>query len=360
MAEPEERDAGEGARRTPTPTDDEISLWEVLAFLVRNRMLIVMAALLVGAFMVGRGLLATRTWTSHASFRPQGASNVNGGQISSLAAQFGVNVGGATDEDSPAFYAELLQSRTLLMAVVDQPVPDPDNPGAIPLHQLLEMEMDDAARRDEVLIRWLSRNAMSVDTDRETGMVTVAVSTEWPAVSHVLSERLVAEVNRFNAAARRSRASAERAFVQEQLDSAQADLREAERRLEGFLEANRQFQNSPELRFEHDRLQRDVLMRQQLFTSLSEAFQQARISEVRNTPVITVVQEAYLPPLPDRRGLVGKLAFGLLLGTGLGIGLGLIRTAAAPDRAPDRRAYNEVKEVVEALRRRQWRRVLFG
>jgi uncharacterized protein involved in exopolysaccharide biosynthesis len=188
----------------------------------------------------------------------------------------------------------------------------------------------------------------------------VAVTTEWPGVSAALGDAVVAEVNRFNNAIRRSQASAEREHVEGQLELARTELRVAEAELRGFLEANRQWQNSPELRFEHDRLQREVLMRQELYTSLNQAFQQARISEVRNTPVINVIQEPFEPALPESRGLLLKLALGLVLGGMLGLFVGLLRHAGAPDREEDREAWREVREFVDDVRRGRWRRVLFG
>ncbi len=43
--------------------------------------------------------------------------------------------------------------------------------------------------------------------------------------------------------------------------------------------------------FEHDRLERPVSMRQELVTAMAQAYEQARVDEVRNTPVITVIDQ---------------------------------------------------------------------
>jgi len=91
---------------------------------------------------------------------------------------------------------------------------------------------------------------------------------------------------------RQSQAAAERGFTEERMAEAQEELRAAENELQRFLQNNRQFQNSPELVFQHDRLQRRVAMRQQVYTSLVQSYEQARIDEVPNTPVITVVEYA--------------------------------------------------------------------
>jgi uncharacterized protein involved in exopolysaccharide biosynthesis len=54
--------------------------------------------------------------------------------------------------------------------------------------------------------------------------------------------------------------------------------------MQAFLQANRQWANSPDLTFQHDRLERDIALRQQVYTTLVQSFEQARISEVRDTP----------------------------------------------------------------------------
>lgn len=89
--------------------------------------------------------------------------------------------------------------------------------------------------------------------------------------------------------------------------------------MQAFLQANRQWENSPDLTFQHDRLDRDISLRQQVYTTLVQSFEQARIAEVRDTPVITVLQAPYLPGRDSRRiALIG------IVGLGLGAMAGLV------------------------------------
>lgn len=358
MSSPDSSPAASSSRRVPPRPDDEISLWSLAAVVVRSRAWIVGAALTIGVLVVTSGLLEPRSWRSETSFRPQGGQG-SVGQLSSLAAQFGVNVGAGSDGESPEFYADLVRARAFVARIVDTPLPGSDG-DVTDLATLVEIEGDTPAEVEARAVQWLRDNALSVSTGRETGIVTVAITTDWPAVSAALGEAVVAEVNRFNNAIRRSQASAEREHVEEQLELARSELREAEGALRSFLEANRQWENSPELRFEHDRLQREVLMRQELYTSLNQAFQQARISEVRNTPVINVIQEPYLPALPEGRGLALRLALGLILGGLLGLVVGVVRHAGAPERPEDRKSWQEVRDFIDAVRQRRWRHVFFG
>jgi uncharacterized protein involved in exopolysaccharide biosynthesis len=51
-----------------------------------------------------------------------------------------------------------------------------------------------------------------------------------------------------------------------------------------------------------------------MYTTLTQAYEQARIDEVRNTPVITVVEPPESPVRPDSRRLVSWLAVSLVVG----------------------------------------------
>src|SRR6056297_1264820 len=150
--------------------DDEISLWEVLAVLLRRRGVIVASTLVVGALAVAAALLRAPSFTTEASFQPQG-SEASQSKLLALASQFGVNVGGGGSELSPAFYAELLTSREILLSVAEF---DFLVDGAtVRLVDLLEIEDETEELRLKRAVEWLRESAVSVQTGRETGIVTV-------------------------------------------------------------------------------------------------------------------------------------------------------------------------------------------
>jgi uncharacterized protein involved in exopolysaccharide biosynthesis len=337
--------------------DDEISLWEVLAVLLRRRGWIMGAVILGAALAVAVAFLRTPTYTTAASFRPQG-SEASASELLALASQFGVNVGGSTEEASPAFYAELLVSREILHRVASVPYAVDRGPPT-PLADLFEVEQETDALRLEKTIERLRDRVVSVSTGRETGIVTVEIETEWPGLSRSIAQRLLDEIARFNLETRQSQATAERAFIEARMDKAEAELRNAESELEDFLQSNRQFENSPELMFRHERLQRAVSLRQQVFTTLVQSFEQASISEVRDTPVITILQSPFLPPGPDERRLVLALALGVVLGGMFGVVMAFVVDAfrrpahqADPAREEFRRSWEGLVGSLPFVRRR--------
>jgi uncharacterized protein involved in exopolysaccharide biosynthesis len=169
----------------------------------------------------------------------------------------------------------------------------------------------------------LRGDILTVQTSRETGVVTVEARTKWPDLSLQIARRLLDEIARFNLDTRQSQAAAERAFIEERVDSARNALTHAEASMQAFLQANRQWENSPDLSFQYDRLERDISLRQQVYTTLVQSFEQARIAEVRDTPVITVLQAPFLPARDSRRvALMG--AVGLVLGGIAGLVLAFV------------------------------------
>jgi len=346
--EPRGQAAPTAAQRRPM--DDEISLWEVLAVLLRRRGTIVLTTILVGGLAAGIAQFRALTYTTSASFRLQGSETSNS-QLMALAGQFGVNVPGAGggEEASPAFYAELLTSREILARAANEPY-QVEGVGSVMLKDLLEIEEDTEPLRDEETIEWLRDEAVSVSTGRETGTVTIAVKTEWPDLSTAIAADLLEEVSRFNLDTRASQATAERVFIQRRVENAQAELAIAEDSLLIFLEANRRWQNSPVLQFRHDGLQREVTLRQSVLTTLVQSYEQARIAEVRDTPVITVLQAPFLPPGPDARRRVLSAALGIVLGGMAGIVFAFLVEAFRRPTEGDP-AREDFQRTWEALRR---------
>jgi uncharacterized protein involved in exopolysaccharide biosynthesis len=71
--------------------------------------------------------------------------------------------------------------------------------------------------------------------------------------------------------------------------------------------------------FEANRLQRRVDLRQQVYSSLAQSYENARIEEVRNTPVTTVITRPEGSALPVKGNLVLDLFLGLLLGSAVAL-----------------------------------------
>ena len=203
------------------------------------------------------------------------------------------------------------------------------------------------ALREEMTLQRLAGN-IAANSSTRTGVVSLAVSAPSPELAHALASRILELVSNFNKQTRQSQAAAERRFTEERLVSAKAELRQAEDRLQSFLASNRYFKDDPSLGFAYQRLQRDVQLKQDLFASLSQSYEKARIDEVRNTPVITVIDEPHVPARADARGTVKKTLLALIAGMMIGIALAFWREAESNVELTESEAYREYIELRNA------------
>ncbi|MFP8875045.1 MAG: hypothetical protein VCB42_11110, partial [Myxococcota bacterium] len=78
----------------------------------------------------------------------------------------------------------------------------------------------------------------------------------------------------------------------------------------------------------------------------AQAYEQARIDEVRNTPVITIVDQPEFPVIPDPRGRLRTLALGLTLGLVVGIGLAFVSEFGERAKREESGAFDEFRKVL--------------
>lgn len=332
------------------------SVLRLLNVILRRRWIVALLPVALATIVCTFTLLRARTWTSSASFVPSGAqAGGDLGRFAGLAAQFGVGLPGAMSGESPEFYQALLESGQLRRRaarteyrIVDETEPDTTWTAGNLVDFFKIRGRTEPIRLDraaEILGRRLT-----VSTSPETGQVRLAVQTERAELSAQIVDRLIALVNQFNLESRQSQVKAEREFVERQLAAGRGKLRSAENVLQTFLQENRRIENSPELRFERDRIQRNINVLQEVVVSLSQALEQARIEEVRNTPVITVVEAPFLPVRPDRLRLIAKGLISLAAGLFLGIALAFILEFFADSRERDPDEYGEFRKLTTESR----------
>lgn len=301
---------------------DDISLFAVAATLLRSRWRIARWALAGAVLGLLSALLQSPKFVATASFVPQNNEGTGAG-LASLAGRLGVSIPLGNQSVSPDFYATLLRSRALLEPLSRDTFVVPEMEGRrVPLVDLLEIEGATPERRRERALEKL-RGIVSSSASRTTSIVEISVATKMRSVSLAMASTLLQGVNDYNERTRRGQAAAERRFVGERLEVVTAELRVAENRLSDFLRGNRDI-GAPQLTMQRERLQRDIELRQQLFASLTQSFEDARIREVRDIPVVATVDPPFAPLEPVRRGGALRTAIGLVFGAILGMVVALV------------------------------------
>lgn len=316
--------------RSDSSIPGDISALGVLNALLRHRVVILVLTLGVSAAFVGAAALRPRRFTSTSAFVPE-VRRVNT-NLSGIASQFGLTIPGQGGTESPEFYVDLLRSRGILEATVNTRYSFPTDSGLVSttLVGVYQPHERTAALNAEEAMKRLNRS-LRTSVSAKTTVVTLSVSAPNAVLAKAVAARLIDLLGAFNLGQRQSRARAERRFAEGRLDNAKRELRVAEDRLQAFLQANREFRNAPALVFEQERLQSDANILRQLVGNLQTAVEQARMDEVRDTPVITVVQAPNTPVEADSRGFVKLGILGAVLGLAIGMAVAWISGAA---RAP--------------------------
>ena len=339
-----------GDERTRQDPEDDISWLSVLVAILRH------PRILVGAPIIG--LLAFAAWSRFAEvtyvaeskFLTQGSSSPASGLAAALG--FGGSGGGG---EGTGFYQALLDSRQLLKeaALTEYRFEVDDELGDSIIGNVLEIfemgsvnEPIDARQLLGAVSR--VRKMINVSIDGRSGMVILVTDTPWPEFSELLNRRLLELTNTFNLERRQSQAAAERRFVEGRLHVRQAELKAAEDELEQFLDRNRSIESSPQLQFQRARIQRRVTLADEVFTTLSQAYEQARIDEVRNTPVVTIVdppEGSVAAQAPFSR--LGRIGF--ILGLVAGILLALVVELLSHLRRQNAPEFREAGDLLRAV-----------
>ncbi len=332
---------------SPQPPDgtEPLSLYAFLASLLDNLRLLVGLPLVLMVLAAGITLLRGAEYVSESKFTPNTTRGGSAG-LAALAAQFGISSGMSDNGPPIDFYAELLRSQEFLGEVAGSTftlASVPPRFGAF-TGDLAACFRTPGATAQERLRRTVEelRKSITIRKDAPANLVVLRVRADRPDLAELINRRLLENIDIFNREKRRSQTLAERRFVEERMAASYDSLVEAEARLRDFLEQNVGYENSPTLRLESSRLQRRVDQRQQIYLSLSQAYEEARIDEVRDTPVVTIVDrpEGWVQ---RERGLIknGLLAF--LFGLFAAGAIVVLRDFLAGQRRTDPEAFRRFR-----------------
>jgi len=326
---------------------DEISVVGLVNVMLRHRVIIVGLMLLFGFYNGFKSVTSGKSYTVESQFLVKGSRSA--GQLGSFAAQFGLNIGGGDATSSPQFYLDLLESKGILWPIAQKTYTVRTDTGTITGNLIKIYNIKDP-RPIVVRAKVIDalKGAISSASSLKTGVITVFVRSGRPDLAMQISTNLLSEINVWNLARRQEQAAGERVFVQGQMDEKRADLRQSEAALRDFLERNRLYVQSPELILEKNRLQSEVNAKNSLYVSMVQAYETARIEEVRDLPVISVIEPPEMPIQPDARGGLKKTLMGLLIGFVLGVVIAFVRDKLAQNKEAQTDDFVEFSQLKKA------------
>jgi len=345
-------------------TEEDYSFIDLLLVLIQRRKVIgwtVGLSLIAGLTLA---ILSPTKYTATAKVIRESASQEAGG-LSGLAALrgFGINIGGGASGLTEESYPEILMSRELLLAVARSPfyfndldtsmslvafqkrqpgllktlakgirAVTIDLPGNI-LRLVRGVDSVDEVSEEVSEIATLTedeyesikslRTLLTTNISRSSGMMIISTTTKDPFLSAQLVVTLIDNLRLRVQDLYTEKARENLKFIQARFNEVRVDLEEAEGYLARFLDANQDPQTA-RLRFEVERLQRQVDIKTDLYRELQTQMMQAEIELQHEQPVITVVEAPVPPNKPSapRRKLI--VVMSLMLGLFTGVGLAYI------------------------------------
>jgi len=159
---------------------------------------------------------------------------------------------------------------------------------------------------------------IKVTTNKKTPLIEIKVNSIEPEFSASLNLAIINSLDSLQKYFRISQVKDKKLFIQSRAADVEKSLIDTEEKLKKFREQNRVIQKSPALLLEEARLERDILLKMELFSTLKKEYELARIEEVEDTKMVQILDEPNVPVIrisPDTKTRVIFAGFiGLFLG----------------------------------------------
>ncbi|OQX83528.1 MAG: hypothetical protein B6D63_06080 [Candidatus Latescibacteria bacterium 4484_7] len=280
-------------------SDEKISVVTLIEALVRSRKLV---AIIIGAGIALSFTLALtlpQRFTATATILPSGKGNLFG----KLGSLIGLQNSSLTDEipqNSSLLFPTVLSSRYVRMQLLRSTFEYAGKKTT--LSEILgKRDIDDALTALDALV--------GIGMDKKTGIIRIRVTTNDPDLSAAVANRLIDLLRDFNVQKKRKKAWYNYEFLSNKLSEASKELFAAESTLTAFEKRHRDYTEStdPSVVMEHEKLTRELELKENLFIDLTKEKELADIELKRQTPIVRVLDYASPPRIksfPPRKLIV--------------------------------------------------------
>ena len=217
----------------------------------------------------------------------EGGNSVS--QLQSIASTFGM--ASLTDSESSYNIPDIIKSRLLNTKILynqwkTQKYEIPSN-----LLDYWNINQEDKLSADEDGLNLLNER-ISVQEDK-TGLIRVSVLMEEPELSASIVNFIFDEVVDFTKNNKLDYARQNTQFILKRSDEVKLALEKAVNSLKYFREQNRLVTDSPQLQLELERLLREVEIQTEVFITIQQQYELARIEQMREEPSILILDKGY-------------------------------------------------------------------
>lgn len=255
-----------------------------------SRWLVVKITAVIAVLSIIISLVLPKSYKSTAILLPQTNQSMLSslGGLSNLASLAGVSFGQTSMEQ---LFPDIISSEAVLKEVIFTKYSTYKFLQPVNLIEYWEIEGDSIAESYELALEKF-RKELEVEYDRKTSIVSLTLVMREPQLTADVLNKILSVLDEYIRTKRITNATEQRQWIEQRLVQVQKDLAHAENNLKLFREKNRIVETSPQLLLEQQRLLRDVEINAVIFTELKKQFELAKIEELKNIPIINILDPA--------------------------------------------------------------------
>ena len=217
-----------------------------------------------------------------------------------LASQFGLNLPfqSTSNLSFSDIYPEIVKSRQLTAIMLEKKF----NTKKFGQNQLLKNILSRQYRLDKYDVderfkraSEILQNNINVSKARLTSIVTLSVGGIEPDFAVDLANEIISESDKLQRQFKTHQVSEKRTFIEDRSNDVKKDLESAQEDLKEFREKNRQVQYSPALLLEEERLLTEMDVKKEIFSTLKQQFELAKIEEVEEAATVQILDKPVAP-----------------------------------------------------------------
>ncbi len=282
------------------------NIFEAASVILNRRKTIFIGVIAVAVLTAGILFLIPNKYISTATILPSG----NNDQMNELKALAGLGGLISPDDNSSELFPVILQSQGVRNAVLSKTYSfvHKNKSMTLSLKEYFGIENPDKLRKALLHIS-------SIATDKKTGVITLGVETEYPALSQAILNEYLVQLDDFVQNKQRSGAKENARYLAAQLSQTKLDLEATENQMEAYQQVNRDWSGSgdPQILKTIAQLQRDIEIKSQTYAFLFQQYESAKLDVQKDIPVVRILDRPTLPTIksgPHR--LVNIILFSLV------------------------------------------------
>lgn len=313
---------------------DYIDLRVIIKKMLRKWWVYMIVMLVVG---IGTYMLVCqvpRYYDSKVMLAPETEKSVSGGTLSSLASQFGLNMGNIQSEDAiyPMLYPDLFESNDFICSLFDIQIETMDGKVRTDYYDYLRNHQQHApwdsliyawrtkfkekpqfdrssstrqagkidpfmlSEKDDALVESV-KGKIKCDVDKKTDVITISVRDQDPLVCATMVDSIKNRLQRFITEYRTSKSRADYEYYAQLAMHAREEYDIAVDRYSEYCDTHRDVILQAYIS-ERDNLENDMQAKYNTYTAMNTQLQAAKAKIQEHTPAFTLLQSAYVPVKP--------------------------------------------------------------